>query len=48
VYDWVRNPYSVSSAQPENMALREEEELCELKSDRTLKMRFTDLSLDKF
>jgi hypothetical protein len=48
VYDWVRNPYSESSAQPENMTLREEEELCELQSDRTLKMRFTDLSLDKF
>ena len=24
------------------------EELCELQCDRTLKMRFTDLSLDKF
>jgi hypothetical protein len=48
VYDWVRNPYSESFSQPENSTLREDEELCELQSDCTLKMRFTDLSLDKF
>jgi hypothetical protein len=48
VHDWARNPYSESSAQLENLALREEEELCKLKSDRTLKIRFIDLSLDKF
>jgi hypothetical protein len=48
VYGWARNPYSASSAQPENWTSREEEELCELKSDRALKMRFTDLSLDMF
>jgi hypothetical protein len=47
-YGWMRNLYSESSAQPENLTLREEEELCELQSDRTLKMRFTDLSLGKF
>jgi hypothetical protein len=48
VYDWVRNPYPVSSAQPENLTLRERNELCELQSDHTLKMKFTDLSLYKF
>jgi hypothetical protein len=48
VHDWVRNPYSESSAQPKNLTLREEEEFCELKNDCTLKIRFTDLSLDKF
>jgi hypothetical protein len=48
VYDWVREPFSESSAQPENLTLREEEELCELQSDRTLKIRFTNLPLDKF
>jgi hypothetical protein len=42
VHDWARNPHSKSSAQPENLILREEEELCELQSDHTLKMRFTD------
>jgi hypothetical protein len=47
VYDWVRNPYSESSAEPKNLALREEEELCELKSNHTLKKRFTDLSQDR-
>jgi hypothetical protein len=48
VYDWERNPYSESSAQPENLTSREEEELCELQSDHTLNMRFTDSSLEKF
>jgi hypothetical protein len=48
VYDWVRNHYSESSAQPENLTLREEEEFHELQSYRTLKMRFTDLSLHRF
>jgi hypothetical protein len=28
VYDWLRNPYSESFAPPENLILREEEELC--------------------
>jgi hypothetical protein len=44
----VRDPFSETSAQTENLTLREEEELCELQSDRTLKMRFADLPLDKF
>jgi hypothetical protein len=44
----VRDPYSESSAQPENLTLRDEEDPYELQSDRTLKMRFTDLSLDTF
>jgi hypothetical protein len=48
VCDWVRDPFSEFSAQPENLTVSEEEELCELQSDRTLKMRFTDLPLDKF
>jgi hypothetical protein len=48
VYDWVRNLYSESSAKPENLTLREEDKLCELQSDLTLKMGFTGLSLDKF
>jgi hypothetical protein len=48
MYDWVRSPYSDSSVQHKNLTLREEEELCELQYDCALKMRFTDLSLDKF
>ena len=47
-YDWVRDPYSESCSHPENLTLKEEEELCELQCDCTLKIRFTDLSLDKF
>jgi peroxiredoxin len=30
VCDWVRKPYSDMFAQPENLTLREEEELCQL------------------
>lgn len=48
VYDWVRDPYFESFRHPENLSLKEEEELCELQSDRALKIRFTNLSLDKF
>jgi hypothetical protein len=44
VYDWARNLYPESSIQPKNLTLRDEEELY----DHTLKMRFTDLSLDTF
>jgi hypothetical protein len=48
VYGRVMNPYSESSAQPENLTLREKEELCEQQCYCTLKMRVTDLSLDRF
>jgi hypothetical protein len=48
VYDWLRSPYPESSVQPENLTLREEEELCELPSDCALKLTSTDLSLDMF
>jgi hypothetical protein len=48
VYDWLRNPNYESSVQPKYLTLREEEEHCELQSDHTLKIRFNDLSLDKF
>jgi hypothetical protein len=34
VHDWVNHPYSESSAQPENLTLWEEKELCKLQSDR--------------
>jgi hypothetical protein len=46
--NWVRNPYSESSAQPANLTLGKQEELCKLQADHTLMMRFTDLPLDKF
>ncbi|XP_068115889.1 zinc finger BED domain-containing protein 5-like [Hyperolius riggenbachi] len=47
-YDWVRDPFSEECAHPVNFSLREEEEFCELRCDRTLKLRFTELPLDKF
>ena len=46
-YAWVRDLFSESACHPENLTLKEEEELCELQCDRTLKMRFTDLYMDK-
>lgn len=42
VYDWVRDPYSEFAGHPDNLTLKE------LQCDRTLKMKFKDLSLDKF
>ena len=44
----MRDLYSVSFGHPENLILKEEEEFCDLQSNRTLKMRFTVLSLDKY
>jgi hypothetical protein len=48
VYAWVKDPFSKLSAQPDNLTLREDEELCVLQSDCILKMRFTNPPLDKF
>ena len=48
MYDWLRSSYSESAGHPENLTSIEGEELCELQCDRTLKIRFTDLSPDKF
>ena len=45
--DWVRSQESLSAGHPESLTLKEEKELCQLQCDRTLKIRFTDLSLDK-
>ena len=48
-YDWVRNPFTEFSPSTENLlSLQEEEELSELQCDRTLKMKFNEVSLDKF
>ena len=38
---------TVSAGHPENLTLREKEELYELQCDHTLKIRFTDISPDK-
>lgn len=39
----MRDPFSESSPQPENLTLREEEELCEVQPDSKLKMKSVDL-----
>ncbi|XP_069588346.1 zinc finger BED domain-containing protein 5-like [Ranitomeya imitator] len=46
--DWVRDPYSSLSVAGKDMTLKEQEELIELKQDRSLKLKFADLPLDRF
>ena len=49
MYDWVRNSFTEFSPSTENLlSLQEEEELSELQCDRTLKMKFNEVLLDKF
>ena len=44
----MRDTYSESIGHPEYLTLKEVEELSEVQCNRTLKIRFRDLSLDKF
>ena len=48
MYDRVRGTFSESSAWPENVTLRGEEEVHGPWSDLTLQVRFTDLPVDAF
>ncbi len=49
LYDWIRNPFTELSSNSLNMfRLQEEEELTELQSDRSLKLKFNEVSLDMF
>ncbi len=49
MYGWVRNPFTEFSPSTKNLlSLQEEEELSELQCGRTLKMKFNEVSLDKF
>ena len=44
----MQNLYSESAGNLDNLTLKEKEEICELQCDFTPKIRFTDLSQDKF
>ena len=47
LYDWIRNPFNELSSNSLNMfRLQEEEALTELQFDRSLKMKFNEVSLD--
>jgi hypothetical protein len=46
-YDWVHNPYAVSPEPTTNLPL-EKEELAEIQLDRTLQLKYGELSLLKF
>ena len=49
LYDWIRNPFNELSSNSLNMfRVQEEEELTELQSDRSLKLKFNEVSLDMF
>jgi hypothetical protein len=49
MYDWVRNPFVEFSPNSQNLlSMREEEQLTELQCDRTLKIKFNEVSPDVF
>jgi hypothetical protein len=47
-YDWVRNPYAMSSDATTHLPMEKQEQLAELQSDRTLQLKYGELSLLKF
>ncbi|KAF0745902.1 zinc finger BED domain-containing protein 5-like [Aphis craccivora] len=47
LFDWVRNPFN-PSLETTHLSLKEEEELAELKNNRTLQMKFNELELGQF
>ena len=47
-YDWVRNPFLEILSREGIFTLREEEELPDIRHDRTLKLKHPDSSLDSF
>jgi hypothetical protein len=49
MYDWVRNPFVGFSPNSQNLlSLQEEEQLTELQCDRTLEIKFNEVSPDVF
>lgn len=47
-YDWVRDPFNVSISDLVDLKLVEEENLCSIKNDRTLQLKFKEITLNKF
>eukprot|EP00102_Acyrthosiphon_pisum_P027924 XP_016665134.1 PREDICTED: zinc finger BED domain-containing protein 5-like [Acyrthosiphon pisum] len=47
-YDWVRNPFSVSVNEVIGLTFVEEDNLISLKNDRTLKLKFKEMTVNKF
>ncbi|XP_050505417.1 zinc finger BED domain-containing protein 5-like [Diabrotica virgifera virgifera] len=47
-YDWIRNPFISINMSKYQLSLQEEEELVGLSADRTLKLRFPEISLEEF
>ena len=47
-YDWVRDPFLEILSREGIFTLREEEELTDIRHDRTLKLKYRDSSLESF
>lgn len=47
-YDWVRNPFSISVNEVIGSTFAEENNLISLKNDRTLKLKFKEMTVNKF
>jgi hypothetical protein len=47
-YDWVRNPFAVTTADTKHLSLEEAEELAELQADRTIQLKLRETTLFQF
>jgi hypothetical protein len=47
-YDWIRNPFSSLCTSSFNLTLQEEEELISISTDRSLKIKFSEVSIEEF
>lgn len=47
-YDWLRNPFCAGDTSSSEFSLQEEEDFISLSSDRSLKLKFEEVGLEKF
>ncbi|CAI6363212.1 unnamed protein product [Macrosiphum euphorbiae] len=47
-YDWIRNPFSTINMSSYEFTLKEEEEFITLTTDRTLKIKFSEITVEEF